>query len=66
MIVRYDKPVKGRKINWMKTGILESDSLDSKPILSQELVSSEDKGVELDNIICKTGITSIVNGLDVP
>ncbi|KAK8583613.1 hypothetical protein V6N13_109021 [Hibiscus sabdariffa] len=31
----------------------------------QELVSGEDKGVELDNIIRKTGITGIVNGMDV-
>ncbi|KAF3434172.1 hypothetical protein FNV43_RR25275 [Rhamnella rubrinervis] len=62
----YDKPVKGRKINWMKAGVLESDRvLTVSPYYAQELVSGEDKGVELDNIIRKTGITGIVNGMDV-
>ncbi|MBA0616081.1 hypothetical protein Godav_016159 [Gossypium davidsonii] len=65
-IVRYDKPVKGRKINWMKAGILESHRvLTVSPYYAQELVSGEDKGVELDHIIRKTGITGIVNGMDV-
>ncbi|MBA0852626.1 hypothetical protein Goshw_007740 [Gossypium schwendimanii] len=65
-IVRYNKPVKGRKINWMKAGILESHRvLTVSPYYAQELVSGEDKGVELDNIIRKTGITGIVNGMDV-
>nr|KJB24117.1 hypothetical protein B456_004G128700 [Gossypium raimondii] len=62
----YNKPVKGRKINWMKAGILESHRvLTVSPYYAQELVSGEDKGVELDNIIRKTGITGIVNGMDV-
>lgn len=61
-----DKPVKGRKINWMKAGILESNRVITvSPHYAQELVSGEDKGVELDNIIRKTGITGIVNGMDV-
>ncbi|XP_022733844.1 granule-bound starch synthase 1, chloroplastic/amyloplastic-like [Durio zibethinus] len=61
-----EKPVKGRKINWMKAGILESDRvLTVSPYYAQELVSGNDKGVELDNVICKTGITGIVNGMDV-
>ncbi|XP_010267660.1 PREDICTED: granule-bound starch synthase 1, chloroplastic/amyloplastic-like [Nelumbo nucifera] len=60
------KPVKGRKINWMKAGILESDQvLTVSPYYAQELVSGMAKGVELDNIIRKTGITGIVNGMDV-
>ena len=63
---RYNKPVKGRKINWMKAGILESDRVITvSPYYAQELISGEDKGVELDNIIRKTGITGIVNGMDV-
>ncbi|GMP25393.1 hypothetical protein CsSME_00002282 [Camellia sinensis var. sinensis] len=63
---RYDKPAKGRKINWMKGGILESDRVVTvSPYYAQELVSGIDKGVELDNIIRKTGITGIVNGMDV-
>ncbi|GFZ06370.1 UDP-Glycosyltransferase superfamily protein [Actinidia rufa] len=61
----YEKPVKGRKINWMKAGILESDRvLTVSPYYAQELVSGEDKGVELDNIIRLTGITGILNGMD--
>ena len=57
--------MKGRKINWMKAGILESDRvLTVSPYYAQELVSGEDKGVELDNIIRLTGITGIVNGMD--
>ncbi len=64
----YYKPVKGRKINWMKAAIIESDRVVTvSPYYAQELVSSEDKGVELDTIIrnCKTTITGIVNGMDV-
>ncbi|KAL2325260.1 hypothetical protein Fmac_024318 [Flemingia macrophylla] len=59
------KPVKGRKINWMKAAILESDQvLTVSPYYAKELVSGEDKGVELDNIIRTRGITGIVNGMD--
>lgn len=62
----YNKPVKGRKINWMKAGLLESDRcLTVSPHYAQELVSGPAKGVELDNIIRKTGICGIVNGMDV-
>ncbi|XP_043715780.1 granule-bound starch synthase 1, chloroplastic/amyloplastic-like [Telopea speciosissima] len=62
----YHKPVEGRKINWMKAGILESDRVITvSPHYAQELVSGIEKGVELDNIIRKTGITGIVNGMDV-
>lgn len=63
---RYEKPVKGRKINWMKAGILESDKiLTVSPYYAEELVSGPDKGVELDNILRKTTIQGIVNGMDV-
>ncbi|XP_059662121.1 granule-bound starch synthase 1, chloroplastic/amyloplastic [Cornus florida] len=62
----YEKPIKGRKINWMKAGILESHRvLTVSPHYAQELVSGEAKGVELDGIIRKAGITGIVNGMDV-
>ncbi|KAJ6826251.1 granule-bound starch synthase 1b, chloroplastic/amyloplastic isoform X2 [Iris pallida] len=62
----YDKPVKGRKINWMKAGILEADRvLTVSPYYAQELLSGEDKGCELDNILRMTGICGIVNGMDV-
>ncbi|CAI9772608.1 unnamed protein product [Fraxinus pennsylvanica] len=61
----YQKPVKGRKINWMKAGILESHRvLTVSPYYARELVSGVDKGVELDNIIRRTCITGIVNGMD--
>ncbi|GKU87859.1 hypothetical protein SLEP1_g2192 [Rubroshorea leprosula] len=62
----YEKPVKGRKINWMKAGILESDKVITvSPYYAEELVSGIEKGVELDNILRKTGITGIINGMDV-
>lgn len=62
----YDKPVKGRKINWMKAGILESDRVVTvSPYYAEELISGVAKGVELDNILRVTGITGIVNGMDV-
>ncbi|RZB87714.1 Granule-bound starch synthase 1, chloroplastic/amyloplastic isoform C [Glycine soja] len=59
------KPVKGRKLNWMKAAILESDRvLTVSPYYAQELVSGEERGVELNNIIRSCGITGIVNGMD--
>ncbi|KAJ1390635.1 Starch synthase, catalytic domain [Sesbania bispinosa] len=59
-------PVIGRKINWMKAGILESHLvLTVSPYYALELVSGPDKGVELDNILRRTGIIGIVNGMDV-
>ncbi|KAL8552894.1 hypothetical protein ACS0TY_001539 [Phlomoides rotata] len=61
----YNKPVKGRKINWMKAGIIESDRcLTVSPYYAQELVTGADKGVELDNILRKYSVTGIVNGMD--
>ncbi|OMO79902.1 Glycosyl transferase, family 1 [Corchorus capsularis] len=62
----YNKPVKGRKINWMKAAILEAlRVLTVSPNYAKELVSGADKGVELDNILRKTCISGIVNGMDV-
>ncbi|XP_010940833.1 granule-bound starch synthase 1, chloroplastic/amyloplastic [Elaeis guineensis] len=62
----YDKPVKGRKINWMKAGVLESDRVVTvSPYYAQELLSGKEKGVEMDNFLRTTGITGIVNGMDV-
>ncbi|KAL9245442.1 hypothetical protein vseg_019099 [Gypsophila vaccaria] len=62
----YDKPVKGRKVNWMKAGILESDRVFTvSPYYAEELISGVEKGVELDNVIRKTSITGIINGMDV-
>ncbi|KAF7843839.1 granule-bound starch synthase 1, chloroplastic/amyloplastic-like [Senna tora] len=60
------KPVIGRKINWMKAGILESHMvLTVSPYYAEELVSGVDKGVELDTILRKTSVLGIVNGMDV-
>lgn len=62
----YEKPVKGRKINWMKAGILESHRVVTvSPHYAQELVSGVETGVELDNVLRKTCITGIVNGMDI-
>ncbi|CAL0299968.1 unnamed protein product [Lupinus luteus] len=62
---RHVKPVKGRKINWMKAGILESDKvLTVSPYYAMELVSGEERGVELDNILRASGLTGIINGMD--
>ncbi|KAG6431490.1 hypothetical protein SASPL_109569 [Salvia splendens] len=63
----YEKPVKGRKINWMKAGIIESDRVVTvSPYYAKELVSGPDKGVELDNIlrIIPFCVSGIVNGMD--
>lgn len=58
--------MKGRKINWMKAGFLESDiNLTVSPNYAAELVSGEDTGVELDSIVRKQKIHGIVNGMDV-
>ncbi|CAJ1950543.1 unnamed protein product [Sphenostylis stenocarpa] len=62
------KPVFGRKINWMKAGILESwFVITVSPNYAEELVSGPDKGVELDNILRKIEdrFVGIVNGMDV-
>lgn len=62
----HNKPVKGRKINWMKAGIIESNRVITvSPHYAQELVSGEAKGVELDSTLRNSGITGIVNGMDV-
>ncbi|CAL9042377.1 unnamed protein product [Musa banksii] len=61
----YDEPVKGRKINWMKAGIIESDRVVTvSPHYALELVG-EETGVELDGVLRMTGVTGIVNGMDV-
>lgn len=63
---RYDKPVKGRKINWMKAGILESDRLVTvSPYYAQELISGPAKGVECDTYIRAVGLCGITNGMDI-
>ncbi|KAK9724906.1 hypothetical protein RND81_05G107300 [Saponaria officinalis] len=62
----HNKPVKGRKINWMKAGILESDRVVTVSLYyAQELMSGVERGVELNNIVRRTGVTGIVNGMDV-
>lgn len=64
----YDKPVKGKKINWMKAGIRECDMLLTvSPYYAEELCSGVDRGVELDEEIESKipPIKGIVNGMDV-
>lgn len=61
----YVKPVKGRKINWLKAAILEASRvLTVSPHYAKELVSSVAKGVELDNYLRAVSITGIINGMD--
>ncbi|KAK7344106.1 hypothetical protein VNO77_13376 [Canavalia gladiata] len=61
----HNKPVKGRKINWMKAGIIESHLVITvSPYYAKELVSGEERGVEMDRIIRSQGIIGIVNGMD--
>lgn len=66
MFIRYEKLVKGCKINWMKVGFLE---LDLNMIVSFnyvfELFFGVDKGVEFDIIVWMEGIIGICNGMDV-
>lgn len=61
------KPVLGRKLNWMKAGIIESDLvLTVSPHYVKELTSGPDKGVELDGVLrTKPLEIGIVNGMDV-
>ncbi|AQL02317.1 Granule-bound starch synthase 1 chloroplastic/amyloplastic [Zea mays] len=50
----------------MKAGILEADRvLTVSPYYAEELISGIARGCELDNIMRLTGITGIVNGMDV-
>lgn len=66
-VCRHFKPVLGRKINWMKTGITECDLVMTvSPHYVKELTSGPDKGVELDGVLrTKPLETGIVNGMDV-
>uniref|UniRef100_A0A803L5D9 Starch synthase catalytic domain-containing protein n=1 Tax=Chenopodium quinoa TaxID=63459 RepID=A0A803L5D9_CHEQI len=60
------KPVKGRKINWMKAGILESDRVVTvSPNYAQEILSGPAKGVELHNTCRTATLTGITNGTDI-
>ncbi|XP_073052098.1 granule-bound starch synthase 1, chloroplastic/amyloplastic-like [Primulina eburnea] len=62
----YDKPVKGRKLNWMKAGILEANRLVTvSPYYGQELISGPAKGVECDKFIRAVDICGITNGMDI-
>ncbi|XP_078162198.1 granule-bound starch synthase 1, chloroplastic/amyloplastic-like [Carex rostrata] len=64
----YDKPVKGKKINWMKAGIQECDLLLTvSPYYAEELCSGVDRGVELDKEIESKvpAVKGITNGMDV-
>ncbi|XP_078448387.1 UDP-Glycosyltransferase superfamily protein [Wolffia australiana] len=62
----YLKPVKGRKINWLRAGIIESDLvLTVSRYYAEELVSGVAKGVELHREIAAANIVGIENGMDV-
>ncbi|CAN6710691.1 unnamed protein product [Malus baccata var. baccata] len=56
-----EKPVKGRKINWMKAGILESDKLLTvSPCYAEELVSAVEKGVADAKPLLKETLQAVV------
>lgn len=60
------KPVKGRKINWMQAGILESNRVVTvSPHYAQEILSGPAKGVELDKACRKATLAGITNGTDI-
>lgn len=62
----YDIPVKGRKINWLKAGMLESNIvLTVSPNYALEILSGPDRGVELDTTARFTDVKGITNGMDV-
>lgn len=62
----YEKPVKGRKINWMKAAILEAwRVLTVSPYYAQELISGIDRGVELHSYLRMKTVSGIINGMDV-
>lgn len=62
----YEKPVKGRKINWMKAAILEAHRvLTVSPYYAQELISGVDRGVELHKYLRMKTVSGIINGMDV-
>lgn len=63
---RYEKPIKGRKINWMKAAILEAwRVLTVSPYYAQELISGVDRGVELHSYLRMKTVSGIINGMDV-
>lgn len=58
--------MKGRKINWMKAGIIESDwVLTVSPYYAQELLSGAEKGGELETCLRQKTLSGIVNGMDI-
>ncbi|KAL8108971.1 hypothetical protein AgCh_025169 [Apium graveolens] len=65
----FDIPLKSVFISETSTdkaGILESNTIIIfSPYYAEELTSDDAKGVELDNILRRTGIKGIVNGMDV-
>lgn len=62
----YDKPVRGRKLNWMKAGSLESDVvLTVSPNYASELLSGPERGGELEPTFRKTDVIGIRNGMDI-
>ncbi|KAF3584946.1 hypothetical protein F2Q69_00030169 [Brassica cretica] len=61
----YEKPLKGRKINWMKAAILEAwRVLTVSPYYAQELISGIDRGVELHSYLRMKTVSGIINGMD--
>ena len=55
------------KLNWLKAGFIHADkNLTVSPNYAKEVLSGEDKGVELNAVIAAAGgLEGIVNGMDV-
>jgi granule-bound starch synthase len=55
------------KVNWLKAGFLFADkSVTVSPNYAKEVLSGEDKGVELNGVIAANGgLEGIVNGMDI-
>ena len=54
------------QVNWLKAGILSADKvLTVSPNYATEIMSGEDKGVELHEFLAAKGVEGIVNGMDV-
>lgn len=55
-----------KKVNWLKAGIIAADKLLTvSPNYATEIMSGEDKGVELHSYLAAKGVEGIVNGMDV-
>eukprot|EP00210_Caulerpa_lentillifera_P002450 g2348.t1 len=54
-----------KKINWMRAAFTAADKVITvSPNYAEEIISGEDRGVELDDVLKEVGVEGIVNGMD--